>query len=103
VFKLDGEKDLFESKGSKIVIHTKLYLSEDRFVTVDTFLQPFKNLELPRCPLHVKYFYEQNSIKLAAKCLLKNLHIYHTDKYLTLSDNYIDIVPGEIYTVQLLE
>jgi hypothetical protein len=103
VFKLDGEKDLFESKGSKIVIHTKLYLSKDRFVTVDTFLQSFKNLELPRCPLHVKYFYEQNSIKLAAKCLLKNLHIYNTDKYLSLSDNYIDIVPGEIYTVQLLE
>jgi len=34
--------------------------------------------------------------------LIKSLHLYHEFKYLSFTDNYIDIIPGEIHSTILL-
>ena len=40
---------------------------------------------------------------LAAPCLIKNLHIYHSSIYLYLNDNYFDVIPQEVYRIKLLK
>ena len=57
---------------------------------------------MPKCDLHIKFDLKKNAIYLAAKCLIKSVHLYHGFKYLPFSDNYIDVVPGEVHETVLL-
>jgi hypothetical protein len=54
-----------------------------------------KELELAKAKLTVKYDLANNTISLRSDVFVKNLLIDLTGgKYLKLSDNYFDIVPG---------
>jgi hypothetical protein len=79
-----------------MLVFTKLTLGDGKQVSVSTFLKPYKDLSLPKpkCSLHVKFELKKNTIYMAAKCLIKSVHLHHGFKYLSFTDNYIDIVPG---------
>ncbi len=44
---------------------------------------------------------DKNEITFSTDKLVKNLFIDHQDQYLSLSDNYFDLVPGHPLTVKL--
>lgn len=63
------------------------------------------NLLLPQPSLEIAYSDINNLIRLQANNFIKNIYLYLSDysESLKLSDNYFDMIPGEVKYIKLLK
>lgn len=94
--------DFINSKGTQkdLVFYGEVIASKENIMRNTYYLGTYKDLELKKAILKVKFNTGRNELVLSSDILVKNIFIgLKEGKYLKVSDNYFDIIPGEEYSV----
>lgn len=91
-------------KESRIYVYTEIIYGDkpENRTTLVTFLKPYKELQLEPSELTVHFLYGTNEIIVSTNYLIKNLYISSTLRYLKLTENYVDVLPGRKKTIGLI-
>lgn len=68
------------------------------------FLSLPKDLKLPKAELQWKIAYSKEGkcrLTLKSPVLIKNLYVFHPEQTVNFSDNFFDLLPGEIRTIEV--
>jgi beta-mannosidase len=94
--------DFINSKGTQkdLVFYGEVIASKENIMRNTYYLGTYKDLKLKKAILKVKFNTGRNELVLSSDVLVKNIFIgLKEGKYLKVSDNYFDIIPGEEYSV----
>jgi len=85
------------SANNKLFFAARLYIADSLASQAVHYFVPYKLLKLPKANIKRSLKISDNKIELSlsSKTLAKNVYVSLDDKYLKLSDNYFDILPGD--------
>lgn len=98
--------DFLKSQGDQktIVFYGEAISSKENIMRNTYYLVHHKDIDLKPATLKVKFNTDKNEMVLSSDVVLKDIYIgLQEGKYLQVSDNYFDIIPGETYTVTTTE
>jgi beta-mannosidase len=95
--------DYKQSSKESCVVYTEIVAGKGATMSSTHFQAKFKELKLLPAEIEVEYHPDFNLITIETKAsVVKNLFISRKSKYLKLSDNYFDLVPGHPVKVTVL-
>jgi beta-mannosidase len=103
VFAENQEKFITGNDSRKLFLVTEFIIGDEIVSSNSLFFRPFKELQLPVPTLEKSISIVPGGfdISLTSEVLAKNVYIQIGDEDGDLSDNYFDLLPGEVKTIRL--